>query len=92
MANRQTAEIVAAPLCGAKPTGEAGNLVVIFRPDASEQAIRETLRANGARMVGGPTAADAYVLSVPGAARTLALSRLRGSASVVLAEPVDAPR
>ena len=77
---------------GAKPTGDAGNLVVIFRPDASEKAIRDTLRANGARLVDGPTAADAYVLSVPGDVRTQALSRLRGSASVVLAEPVDAPR
>ena len=75
---------------GAAPAGVAGNLVVIFNPDVSERAIRTILRANGARVVDGPTSADAYVLQVPAAGREAALGRLRKSADVVLAEPIDA--
>jgi anti-sigma factor RsiW len=66
-----------------------GNVMVIFRPDASERDLRQILRASGARLVGGPTAADAYVLIVPAAERPTALTRLRGDADVVLAEPID---
>ena len=75
---------------GAAPADTAGNLVVIFDPNLSERAIREILRANGARMVDGPTAADAYVLHVPAKDRPAALGRLRENNDVVLAEPIDA--
>jgi hypothetical protein len=67
----------------------AGNMVVIFRPDATEQSIRRALRDAGARLVDGPTAADAYVLQVAPAARERALSSLRARRAVVLAEAVD---
>jgi hypothetical protein len=63
---------------------------VVFRPNTPERALREILRASDARLVGGPTEADAYLLQVPAAARVKALARLRREARVVLAEPVDA--
>jgi len=76
---------------GAKPAAATpGNVVVIFRPDASEKALRESLRASGARLVDGPTAADGYVLRVAPERRDAALAILRGRSDVVLAEPLDA--
>jgi len=74
---------------GAAPAPALGNVVVIFRPDTSERELRQTLVANHARLVDGPTAADAYVLHVPAAERAGALTRLRGRADIVLAEPID---
>jgi anti-sigma factor RsiW len=74
---------------GAAPAPALGNVVVIFRPDTSERELRQTLVANHARLVDGPTAADAYVLHVPPAERAGALTRLRGRADIVLAEPID---
>jgi hypothetical protein len=74
---------------GAAPQSAAGNVVVIFRPDATEQQMRETLRASAARLVDGPTPADAYVLHVAPTQRQAALATLRGRRDVVLAQPVD---
>jgi anti-sigma factor RsiW len=74
---------------GAARENLAGNVVVIFRPDATERQMRETLRASGARLVDGPTPADAYVLHVAAAQRPAALATLRGRSEVVLAQPVD---
>jgi len=74
---------------GAAPTAEPGNLVVIFRPDATEASMREALRASGARLVDGPTPADAYVLRVPQDRRDRALASLRARREIVLAQPVD---
>lgn len=66
-----------------------GNVVVMFKPNASEQALRQALRQAGARLVDGPTTADAYVLHVEPARRADALSRLRANHDVQLAEPID---
>lgn len=74
---------------GAQPQPLQGNVVVIFRPDTPEKAMREVFNANGARLVDGPTGADAYVLAVPATRRPAVLERLRTRADVVLAEPVD---
>ena len=74
---------------GAAPPPAAGNLVVIFRPDTQEQALRQTLNANHARLVDGPTAADAYLLHVPVAERAAVLARLRARSDIVLAQPID---
>ena len=74
---------------GAQPVKDAGNLVVIFKPETPENRLRAALRANRARLVDGPTAADAYILSVPVAERNAVLFRLRASADVVLAEAID---
>ena len=68
---------------------EAGNLVVIFRPETREADLRGALRQAHARLVGGPTAADAYVLRVPASERAGALATLRHRADIVLVEPLD---
>jgi anti-sigma factor RsiW len=74
---------------GAAPVNPSGNVVVIFRPDTSESRLRQTLQASDARLVDGPTAADAYVLHVPPAERAAKLASLRKRAEIELAEPVD---
>lgn len=74
---------------GAPHSVTPGNMVVIFRPDTPERAIRAALTGVGARIVDGPTAADAYVLQVPAAKRAGALAQLRSGHNIVLAEPVD---
>lgn len=75
---------------GAAPESATANVVVVFRPDTTESGLRQVLRDNHARLVDGPTAADAYLLHVAPATRTAALARLRDTHAVVLAEPVDA--
>jgi anti-sigma factor RsiW len=75
----------------APPAAEPGNAVVIFRPDTTETSMRQALQASGARIVDGPTAADAYVLHVPAARREAALTALRARRDIVLAHPVDGP-
>ena len=67
----------------------AANVAVIFRPETPEKRLREILQASDARLVDGPTVADAYLLHVPAPDRNIALERLRRRAEVVLAEPVD---
>jgi hypothetical protein len=64
-------------------------VVVIFRPDARESAMRQALVAADAHLIDGPTAADAYVLHVPAAERARALAALRARHEVVLAQPLD---
>ncbi len=75
---------------GAAPEPASANIVVVFRPEVRESELRQTLRDSNARLVGGPTAADAYLLHVDAAARAAALERLRHQGAIVLAEPVDA--
>lgn len=77
---------------GSPPAAAAGNLVVIFRPDASESAIRAALLGAKARVVDGPTAAGAYVLQVAPLSRGGVVRQLKTSTAVVLAEPIDAAR
>jgi hypothetical protein len=74
---------------GASQAPAAGNVVVMFRPDASEKAMREALVSSHARLVDGPTEADAYVLRVPSAERAAALKTLRAEPVVALAQPID---
>lgn len=76
---------------GAVEAPMAGNVVVVFRPETRERDMRRALRASNARLVAGPTDADAYVLAVPAADRTQALARLRGDAGIAMAEPVEPP-
>jgi anti-sigma factor RsiW len=75
---------------GAAPAPATGNLVVIFRPETREKDLRAILNASGARLVDGPTAADAYVLHVAPAQRADILVKLRARPEIVLAEPIDA--
>jgi anti-sigma factor RsiW len=74
---------------GRAPAGPAGNVIVIFRPDTREADLRNTLNAVGARLIDGPTAADAYVLQVPAGHRAAVLTSLRKRHEIVVAEPVD---
>jgi anti-sigma factor RsiW len=67
----------------------AGDIIVIFRPDTRAADLARVVRASGARLVDGPTAADAYVLAAPSGARAVALKRLRSEGAVTLAEPID---
>jgi hypothetical protein len=77
---------------GAAPAaGQAGaNIVVLFHPDVAERDLRAALNDSGARLVDGPLAAGAYLLRVPDEERAAALSSLRASAAVALAQPIDA--
>jgi len=67
----------------------AGDLLVVFRPDTPERDFNAALKASGARIVGGPTEADAYILSVPLTGRAGAVAALRRRADVVMAEPIE---
>jgi anti-sigma factor RsiW len=73
---------------GAAAAASTGQVVVLFRPDTSEQQLRTILAAQGARLVDGPTAAGAYVLRLDGRNSAEAISALRQSRQVVLAEPI----
>lgn len=73
---------------GASP-GTTARLVVMFKPDTPERELRRIVRANGARIVGGPTVTDAYLLDADGDAAAV-LARLRVEGAVTLAEPLAA--
>jgi anti-sigma factor RsiW len=74
---------------GAPAGAAAGNVVVMFRPTTTEAQLHAALSANAARLVDGPTSADAYVLHVPQSRRAAALKQLRADPQVALAEPID---
>lgn len=67
----------------------SGNLIVMFAEDSTERDLRGALAQAGARIVGGPTEAGAYVLHVGDADRERALLQLRSDTHVTLAEPID---
>ncbi len=73
----------------AKVAPTSGNIVVIFKPDTPEHALRDALSASHARVVDGPTQAGGYVLAAPAAERPRALAVLRGRTEVALAQPID---
>jgi Putative zinc-finger/Fervidolysin N-terminal prodomain len=73
---------------GAGPANAQGNLLVMFRAEASEAQLRAALQAAGARVVDGPTAAGAWLLAVPAARKAAALESLRAQPTVRLAEPL----
>jgi hypothetical protein len=74
---------------GSPDAPRAANVLVIFEADATEEDVREALRASGASIVGGPTAADAYLLHVPANRRADALAKLQSDDNVQLAQPID---
>ena len=73
---------------GAPPEAH-GNIVVVFRPDTTERDLRQILRESGTRIVDGPTAVDAFVLSVEAGGQERAISTLRRQHAVTLAEPLN---
>ena len=72
---------------GASAPVQAG-IVVVFRPDTPERELRRIVRASGAHLAGGPTAADAWLLD--GGDTAAVLARLRAEPAVQLAEPLGA--
>jgi len=66
-----------------------GNLIVRFRPEATEQEMRRVLRESEARLVYGPTATDAYLLAVPAGLESEAVKRLRKEHTVLLVESLN---
>ena len=74
---------------GSAPANEAGNVVIVFQPEVTEQDMRAALLRSDARVVDGPNASGAYVLRVPQGGRQAALQRLRGMPQVMLAEAID---
>jgi hypothetical protein len=73
---------------GDAAAARSGNVLAMFRPEASEAALRHSLQASGARLVDGPTAAGAYLLDVPGGENGRPLAALRHDPSVTMAEPI----
>jgi anti-sigma factor RsiW len=77
---------------GSAPPPPSANVIAMFRPDTTEAQLRDLLEANGASLVDGPTATDAYLLRVPGSSRPEVLARLRNDGHILMAEPIDGPR
>jgi len=74
---------------GTPAAAAAPNAIVMFRPAATEAQMRAALRASGARLVGGPTATNAYLLRLPSAGHDT-IAALRAQPGVTLAESLDA--
>ena len=70
-------------------SSETGNVIIAFEPTSTEEEIRSALKAVDAKIVGGPTASDAYILHVAESDRPKHLKLLRDQRSVILAEPID---
>jgi anti-sigma factor RsiW len=71
------------------PAANAGNIVVVFAPTATEIELRRILRLANATIVDGPTSTDAYVLRVADGRRDAVVRALRAEAAIALAEPID---
>lgn len=67
----------------------SANIVVLFDPETSEHAMRAALVEVDARLVDGPTATGAYMAHVLPERREAALTILRQTRQVVVAEPID---
>ena len=74
---------------GSATEASAGNVILLFKPDATERDMRSALDQAGARLVDGPTASGAYVARVPAQSQAAALERLRRMDQVMLAERID---
>lgn len=78
---------------GAAQGDAEANAIIVFASGASNTQMRETLRNEGARIVGGPTITGAYLLRLDGLDPEV-LARLRARPGVVTAESLggDRPR
>jgi hypothetical protein len=76
------------------PAPTTGNLVVVFDPATTEGDLRRMLRDTGARIVDGPTQANAYVLNVATQRIDQAMQALRAEHAALLVEQLgpQAPR
>ena len=76
----------------AAPAVARDRLVVVFDPALSEMRMRRLLQACDAHVVDGPTAAGAWVLSVPSARADAVREALRAAPGVTLVERLDVGR
>jgi hypothetical protein len=76
---------------GAAGANGMARVVVTFRPDTPEAELRRIVRASGARIVGGPTVTDAWLVGADGRLDPV-LARLRTEPAVTLAEPLAVDR
>ena len=74
---------------GAGPVNTAANAIIVFGADTTEAQIRAALRAGDARLVGGPTVSDAYLLQLRTTDRDT-LARLRAQPGVLRVESLEA--
>lgn len=74
---------------GSAPPPQSANVIVMFRGETTETQLRSLLDTNGARLVGGPTPTDAYLLRVAPNSRAAVLARLQADRRVVMAQPID---
>ena len=68
---------------------KSGSIVVVVDPTTTEAELRRILRDAGARIVDGPTQANAYVLDVPATRQVQAMQALRAEHALVLVERLD---
>jgi len=75
---------------GAGDTGKpaTGSLVVVFDPATSQAEVQRILRSAGARIVDGPTQANAYVLEVPVGQAGQAAQAIKAERAALLIEPL----
>lgn len=74
---------------GSAPAPANADLIIIFRPQVTEAALRSTLRSANASIVEGPTDANAYLLHVPSQQRRQSLDLLQKDNDVQMAQPID---
>ncbi len=65
-----------------------GNLVVVFDPATTEAEVQRILRGAGARIVDGPTQANAYVLEVPRGQTDRAAQAIKAERAALVVEPL----
>jgi len=73
---------------GAQPAASEANAVAVFRGDATSEQMRDALHAVEARIVGGPTITDAYLLRVASPTPQV-LARLRAQPGVLRVEALQ---
>jgi hypothetical protein len=73
---------------GAAGQGAGGSMVVAFRPGATLDDLQRLAKANGARIVDGPTVTGAFVLQVDAARQAQVSAAFRADPAVLLAEPL----
>ena len=78
---------------GSQAAAAEANAIAVFRSDATSEQMRDALHAAGARIVGGPTVTDAYLLRLANPTPQV-LSRLRAQPGVLRAEALqeEAPK
>ncbi|WP_233840355.1 zf-HC2 domain-containing protein [Dyella sp. 2HG41-7] len=68
------------------PNDKGSLLVVVFDSHITEAQMRQLVRVNDARIVGGPTESGAYIVRVPDAREAAARKMLQDSGQVTLVE------